>query len=153
MTKKKHLSLVSSEPPKPKAKAATKVVTEKDPTVLLEKAYKNMIDSQANFSDIAVNRALQIAQINNINLSQAHILGVSFTPILAIVAVLYKPTILAPNEEPGEKQVNIPVPAECLFIVDDSWIEVYNKKLEDARQEVEKDKDKIKESFENEKND
>jgi hypothetical protein len=122
-----------------------------DATMLMAKSYERMIVSQGNFSNIAVSRAIEIAKMQNINLDSSHIIGVSFAPQFAVVAVLYKPVILAPGDDGNPKQVNIPVPVECLFPTNDSWKDIYNKILEDATEAIKKDKEagKLEEAFGN----
>lgn len=88
---------------------------------VLKKAYIRMIEAQANFSDIAVERASEIGRDHGIDIQQ--ILGVSFAPNMAIVAGIHDPKILKPGEQPGQKQFNIPVPYECLCL--DDWKDEY----------------------------
>lgn len=106
-------------------------------TELMQKSYERMLNAQRNFSDLAVARGIEIAKDSGIDLSASHILGVSFTEEMAVVAMVYQPKILMGPDDKGEpKQVNIPVPAECLWPQDDSWKELYHKKLEEAAQAV-----------------
>lgn len=103
----------------------------------MTKAYGAMIENQKNFTDIAVSRATIIAEKHNVNLEKSQILGVSFTPDYAIVGMLYTPVLLTGPEDTGEpKPINVPVPVECLFPMDDSWIDIYEQKLAEAESNV-----------------
>ena len=104
---------------------------------LMKKSYHTMVENQKNFTDISISRASTIAEQHNINLEKSQILGVSFTGEYAIVGLLYTPTIVAPGETNEPKPINIPVPAECLFPHDDSWIDIYKEKLAEANKSVE----------------
>jgi len=98
-----------------------------NPEGLMEQAFNRMVDAQINFSDIAVSRAIEIAKQNNVDLAadKGHILGVSFAPGMAIVAAVYETKIAIPGQEAGPHQVNIPIPAECLWAED--WRAAYER--------------------------
>jgi len=105
------------------------------------KSYESMIQAQTNFTDIAISRASQIAHKNNIDISKSQILGVSFTPEYAIVGVLYTPTIVGPGDNGEPRPANIPVPVECLFVHDESWVAIYDAKVAEANAAIQTTKD------------
>lgn len=108
-----------------------------DSELLMKKSYERMLMAQGNFSNLAVSRAIEVAKDNELNLQDSHILGVSFSAQHAVVSVLYKPVIILNPEDSGEpKQVNIPVPADCLWPIDDSWKEIYQVKLKENQEAI-----------------
>ena len=107
---------------------------------LMKKAYETMLTSQGNFSNIAVSRAIEVSKDNGINLDQSQILGVSFMPAFAVVAILYKPIIVGPDNNGEPRQIQIPVPVECMFIQNDSWKEIYQDILQKSKEAIDKDK-------------
>jgi hypothetical protein len=105
-------------------------------TRLMQKSYESMVSAQKNFSDLAVSRAIEIAKDNNINLEQSQILGVSFAYDYALVAILYKPIIVGPEDNGEPRQIQVPVPCECLWPQDQSWKDIYNQKLKESQDAV-----------------
>ena len=99
---------------------------------ILRNAFQRMLQSQGNFSDLAIERAIAIGKNENVDFSKSQILGVSFAPDMAVVAILYQPTILGPNDNGEPRQVQVPVPAECLFV--DDWEPIYHDILEKSIQ-------------------
>ena len=125
-------------------------VSEEQKYNLMAQAYQRMAQNQQQFSDLAVKRVIEIAKDQKVDLTNAHIIGVSFSPAVAIVSALYQQTIVAAGNDGQQKQLNIPIPAECLFIDDETtWKERYKTLLNQWENDAKaaKESGKLEEAF------